>query len=87
MKKGKWAILYFHKGYSIPATLVITKKLTQQYVGPFQIEDKVGWLVYKLKILPNWKIYPVFWLHNLNELFFQPKTLFLAFIPLILYPC
>lgn len=35
MKKGKWAILCLHKGYSIPATLGMTKKLTQQYVGQF----------------------------------------------------
>ncbi len=42
MKKGERAILRLHKGYSIHATLGITKKLAQQYVGPFQIESKVG---------------------------------------------
>ena len=60
MKKGEWTILRLHKEYSIPATLGITKKLTQQYVGPFQIENKVGRLAYKLKIPPDWKIHPVF---------------------------
>lgn len=53
MKKGKWAMLQLHKGYSIFAALEVIKKLTQQYMGPFQIKDKVGWLAYKLKIPPN----------------------------------
>ncbi len=53
MKKSEWAILRLHKGYSMPTTLGIMKKLTQQYVGLFQIERKVGQLVYKLKILPD----------------------------------
>lgn len=60
MKKGEWAMLRLHKGYSISTALGITKKLTQQYVGSFQIEDKVGRLAYKLKIPPDWKIHPVF---------------------------
>lgn len=35
MKVGDWAMLKFHKGYSIPFSVGVTKKLTQQYVGPF----------------------------------------------------
>lgn len=35
-------------------------------MGPFQIEDKVRRLAYKLKILPDWKINPVFSLAQLE---------------------
>lgn len=44
MKVKKWAMLQLHKRYSIPATVEITKKLIQQYVGPFHIVEKVGCL-------------------------------------------
>lgn len=60
MKVGEWAMLRLHKGYSIPSTLGVTKKLTQQYVGPFCISEKVGRLAYRLAIPPHWKIHPVF---------------------------
>ena len=53
MKVGEWALLRLHKGYSISTTAGITKKLTQQYVGPFCIIEKVGHLAYKLDISPD----------------------------------
>lgn len=37
IKIGEWAMLWLHKGYSIPAIAGIIKKLTQQYVGSFRI--------------------------------------------------
>lgn len=49
-----------HRGYSIPASVDVTKKLTQQYIGPFQIVEKVGRLAYRLKISSNRRIYLVF---------------------------
>ena len=60
MKVRKWAILLLYKKYSIPSIVGVTKKLTQQYIGPFYIVEKVGCLVYKLDISPNWRIYLVF---------------------------
>ena len=42
MKVGDWAMLKLHRGYSIPSSVSVTKKLTKQYVGPFQIVEKVG---------------------------------------------
>ena len=60
MKVGKWALLRLHKGYSIPTTAGVTKKLTQQYVSPFCIIEKVSRLAYKLDIPPDWRIHPVF---------------------------
>lgn len=52
-------MLRLHKGYLIPSTLDVTKKLTQQYVGPFLIKEKMGRLAYKLDIPPDWKIQPI----------------------------
>ncbi len=60
MKVGDWAILKLHKDYSIPFSVKITKKLTQQYIGPFQIIKKVGRLAYKLDVPSDWRIHPVF---------------------------
>lgn len=60
MKVGEWAMLRLHKGYSIPATAGVTKKLTQQYVSPFRIVEKVGRLAYRLDVPPDWRIHPVF---------------------------
>ena len=43
-------MLKLHKGYSIPSSIGVAKKLMQQYVGPFQIVKKVSWLAYKLDV-------------------------------------
>ena len=51
MKVGDWVMLKLHKGYSIPSSAGITKKLTQQYIGPFCLLEKVGRLAYKLDVL------------------------------------
>ncbi len=60
MKVGDWAMLRLHKDYSIPSLAGVTKKLTQQYVGPFQIKERLGRLAYKLEIPDDWRIHPVF---------------------------
>ena len=56
---GDWALLRLHKGYKIPSTLGITKKLTQQYVGPSQVLERVGRLAYKLDIPDSWLVQTV----------------------------
>lgn len=53
-------MLQLYKGYSIPTTTGITKKLTQQYVGPFHIMEKVDHLAYRLNVPSNWRIHLVF---------------------------
>lgn len=50
LQVGDWAMLKLHKGYSIPFSLGVIKKLTQQYVGPFRVLKRVGRLVYKLDV-------------------------------------
>ncbi|KAI0838859.1 hypothetical protein F5Y06DRAFT_266714 [Hypoxylon sp. FL0890] len=41
-RKGQRVLLRLHKGYNIPAAAILGKKLGQQYVGPFQIVERVG---------------------------------------------
>ena len=76
MKVGDWAMLKLHKGYSIPSSVGITKKLTQQYVGPFQIIERIGRLAYKLEVMSDWKIYPVFSIAQLEPTPAPSKDLF-----------
>ena len=40
LKEGDWALLKLHHGYSIPSAR--SKKLSQQYLGPFKVVQKVG---------------------------------------------
>lgn len=71
MKVGIWAMLWLHKRYSIPSALGVTKKLTQQYISPFLILEIIGCLAYKLDILADCKIHPVFLVAQL-KLAFSP---------------
>lgn len=73
IKVGEWAMLRLHKGYNIPATAGVTKKLTQQYVGPFLILAKVGRLACELGIPGGWRIHPVFSIAQLKPA--PPPTL------------
>ena len=60
LKEGSLALLRLHKGYNIPANASITKKLGQQYAGPFKVLRKVGNLAYELDIPTHWRVHPVF---------------------------
>ena len=66
MKTGDYAYLRLHKGYNIPSTELIGKKLSQQYVGPFKIIGRVGSLAYKLDIPDHWRLNPVFTIAQLE---------------------
>ncbi len=76
MMKGEWDILRLHKLYSIPGTLGMTKKLTQQYMSLFQIQSKVRWLAYKLKIPRDWKIHLIIWVAQFEPAPPSTKELF-----------
>ena len=52
LKVSNYTVLQLHKGYLIPSTLGLTKKLSQQYVGPFRVSERIGCLAYRLEI-PN----------------------------------
>ena len=55
---GDWALLRLHRGYSIPSAP--SRKLHQQFVGPFKVLEKVGRLAYRLDIPQHWKVHNVF---------------------------
>ena len=38
----------------------IPEKLKKRFIGPFNIEQRIGQQAYKLSLLENWKIHPVF---------------------------
>ena len=46
LKVNDFALLCLHKRYSIPSTLAIIKKLTQQYMGHFQVLERIKKLAY-----------------------------------------
>lgn len=81
MKVGNWAMLKLHKSYSISSSFGVTKKLTQQYVGLFSVVEKVGCLAHKLDILGDWKIYPVFFVAQLEPTLSPTKDPFSRFRP------
>ena len=57
---GDWTLLRLHKGFKIPSTLEVTKRVTQHYLGPLQVLEHVGRLPYKLDIPEDWLIGSVF---------------------------
>lgn len=59
-KEGDSVFLRLHKGYNIPANVSITRKLGQQYAGPFKVLRKIGNLVYELEIPRHWRVHSVF---------------------------
>ena len=58
LQPGDWAMLRLHKGYNIPSA-VKNPKFQQQYVGPFEILERVGRQAYRLKIPEHYKIHDV----------------------------
>ena len=81
LEVNKYALLKLHESYSIPSTLGITKKLIQQYVSLFRMMKRDGRLAYRLDILSDWRIYPIFSVAQLEPApdlatdFFQRKYL------------
>ena len=66
LKTGEWALVRLYRGYEIPSTLGVTKKLADQYVGPFKVLEKVGKLAYHLDVPNHWKVHPVFTIAQLE---------------------
>ena len=80
IKVRDYTILRLHKGYFIPCFAGVTKKVTQQYVGPFCVLKKVSQLAYKLDVFLDWKLHSVFSVAQLkptlsptNDLFDHPR--------------
>ena len=41
--------------------------MKKRFVGPFKIEQEIGQQAYKLSLLENWKIHPVFHISSLKR--------------------
>lgn len=76
MKVRDWAMLCLYKGYFNLSSMEVTKKLTQQYVGLFQIQKKVSHLAYKLDVLSDYKIYLLFSLAQFEPAFVPTQDFF-----------
>lgn len=74
-------MLRLHKGYSILFSLGVIKKLTQQYIEPFQVLEQVGHVAYKLNVPHNSKIYSVFSITQLEPTPLPAKNLFRCLQP------
>lgn len=59
LKAGDWALIKLHKGYNIPSSELLGRKLSQQYAGPFRILAKIGNLAYHMDLPTSWRIHPV----------------------------
>lgn len=59
LREGDFALLKLHKGYNIPATKLLGKKVGQQFAGPFRVLERIGRLAYRLDIPDDWGMYPV----------------------------
>jgi hypothetical protein len=66
LKVDDYALLRLHRGYNIPSIKCLGPKLSQQYVGPFRVKEKVGPLAYKLNLPLRWRIHPVFTIAQLE---------------------
>ena len=42
-------------------------KLQRKFVGPFQVTETIGRQAYRLSLLKDWKIHPVFYVSLLKE--------------------
>ena len=49
---------------------MLKKKLSQQYVGPFTVMEKIGRLAYRLNISAHWRVHPIF---SVTQLKASPK--------------
>ena len=57
LAEGSYAFLRLYRGYYLPG--YPSRKLSQQYYGPFLVEKCIGRLIYKLKLPPYQRIHPV----------------------------
>lgn len=78
---GQHILLRLHKRYSIPFIKVLGHKLFQKYAKPFRILEKIGNLVYRLKLPEHWYIQLVFIIAQLEPYLDPLKDLFLCPMP------
>ena len=59
LNEGQSVFLRLHKGYNVPSNATITRKLGQQYAGPFKVLKRIGNLAYELDLPQHWRVHPV----------------------------
>ena len=59
-------MLRLYYSYDIPANNVLGKKIRQQYIGSFKVVKRIRRLAYRLDIPPEWRIYLVFTIAQLE---------------------
>lgn len=52
-------LLRLHRGYRLPLSRNLPRKLQSQFVGPFRVVERVGRSAYRLDFPTTWKIHPV----------------------------
>ena len=67
MQIEDWTLLRLHKRYKISSTIVLKRKLSEQYVESFQILEKIDNLAYKLNISSTWKIWSIIFIAQLES--------------------
>ena len=67
MQIEDWTLLRLHKKYDISFTVVLERKLSEQYVESFRILQKIDNLVYKLNISLTWKIWSIIFIAQLES--------------------
>ena len=65
LRKGNYTLLRLHKEYNISS--IASKKINQQYVGPFLVIERIENLTYRLDILDHWRIHLVFSIAQLKS--------------------
>ncbi len=56
---GDMVNLRLHRGYTLPSLVGQNKKLSQQFVGPLRVRERIGRLAYRLDLPDTWKIHDV----------------------------
>ncbi|CBF84359.1 uncharacterized protein ANIA_02616 [Aspergillus nidulans FGSC A4] len=70
--RGEKVLLRLHKGYNIPANKRLSRKLGQQFAGPFKVLQRVGKVAYKLDFPSKLQIHPVVSISQLEPFMEDP---------------
>ena len=60
LKIEEYAHIRLHREYNISSTKRLDSKLSQQFVDPFRIVEKIDCLTYKLQISNHWRVHSIF---------------------------
>lgn len=73
-EKGDWVLVKFQPYRQESMANRLNFKLSKGYFGPFQVEDKIGQVAYKLTMPAESKIHPVFQVSLLKAYKIEPHN-------------